>query len=555
MSGPGRVRIVPLGGLGEIGMNCMAVEAGDDIVVVDCGVTFPKTDLGIDTYYPDFSWLEARRDRVRAVLITHGHEDHIGALPYFLERFEVPVYGPAYALELARLRLDERGFGRNDVDLVVTKPRGRFRAGGFEIEPVRVTHSIADATALVLRTPAGTLVHTGDFKLDPSPSDGEVTDEARFRELGDEGVRLLLSDSTNVDSHGASASESVAARVLLGLVEGYPNRVIVGLFGSNVHRLHALGEVAMATGRKLVLLGRSVQTHVRAAMEQGRLNWPVDLVAAPEQAAALPRRKVLALATGTQSERLAALARLAARAHPLMTIDEGDRVVLSSRIIPGNEPAVMTMVGDLLRLGADVRTASTDPGVHVSGHAYRDEQSRMIDWVRPRGFLPVHGTLHHLHRHARLAAERGVSEVVVIENGEVAELGAESAFGRVSERAPAGKIPTWNGEDIPAQVLADREAMARAGVAFVTVVVNGAGRPVAPATVSTRGVLDEHADAAVLRDAAREVTKALSERPWPRARPTDEEIADLARLVTRKRLEQRVGKRPVTVANVVREKP
>jgi ribonuclease J len=547
--------LVPLGGLGEIGMNCMAIEAGNDIVVVDCGVTFPKSDLGIDTFYPDFSWLEARRDRVRAVLITHGHEDHIGALPYFLERFEVPVYGPAYALELARLRLDERGFGRNDVDLVPTKPRQRFQSGAFEIEPVRVTHSIADATALVLRTPAGTIVHTGDFKIDASPSDGEVTDEARFRELGDEGVRLLLSDSTNVDSHGSSASESVASGVLLGLVEGHPGRVIVGLFGSNVHRLHALGEIAMATGRKLVLLGRSVQTHVRAATEQGRLNWPVDLVASPEQAAALPRRKVLALATGTQAERLAALSRLAARTHPLMTIDEGDRVVLSSRIIPGNEPIVMNMVGDLLRLGADVRSASTDPGVHVSGHAYRDEQARMLDWVRPRGFLPVHGTLHHLHRHARLAAERGVSEVVVIENGEVAELDAEAPFTRGRERAPSGKIPTWNGEDIPVQVLADREAMARAGVAFVTVVVNAAGRPVAPATVSTRGVLDEGADAAVLRDAAREVTKALSDRPWPRARPTDEEIADLARLVTRKRLEQRVGKRPVTVANVVREKP
>jgi ribonuclease J len=554
VSDPTRVRLVPLGGLGEIGMNCMAVEAGGDIVVVDCGVTFPKSDLGIDTYYPDFSWLEARRDRVRAALITHGHEDHIGALPYFLERFDVPVYGPPYALELARLRLDERGFGRNDVKLVPTKPRGRFTAGAFEVEPVRVTHSIADATALVLRTPAGTLVHTGDFKLDPSPSDGEVTDEERFKELGDEGVRILLSDSTNVDAHGASASESVAARVLYGLVDGHPGRVIVGLFGSNVHRLHALGNVALATGRKLVLLGRSVQTHVRAAMEHGRLDWPVDLVAPPEQAAALPRRKVLALATGTQSERLAALSRLAARAHPVMTIDEGDRVVLSSRVIPGNEPAVMNMVGDLLRLGADVRLASTDPGVHVSGHAYRDEQSRMIDWVRPRAFLPVHGTLHHLHRHGRLAAERGVREVVVIENGEVAEFDAEAPFARASERAPSGKIPTWNGEDIPAQVLADREAMARAGVAFVTVIVNAQGRPVAPATVSTRGVLDEAADAPILRDAAREVTKALSDRSWARARPDDEEIADLARLVVRKRLEQRVGKRPVTVANVVRER-
>ncbi|RYE82663.1 MAG: ribonuclease J, partial [Myxococcales bacterium] len=242
------LRIIPLGGLGEIGMNCMALEADGEILVVDCGVTFPRVDLGIDTYRPDLSWLEERADQVKGLVLTHGHEDHIGAVPSFVDRFEVPVWGPEYALELAKLRLDEHGFRPNSYEMRVAKPRGRFRVGRFEVEPVRVTHSIADATALIIRTPAGTVLHTGDFKLDPGPVLSETTDEERLREVGDEGVRLLLSDSTNVDSVGWSGSEENASAVLRNLIETAPARVVVGLFASNVARLQTVGEIAASLG-------------------------------------------------------------------------------------------------------------------------------------------------------------------------------------------------------------------------------------------------------------------------------------------------------------------
>lgn len=535
-------------------MNCLALEVGGEILIVDCGVTFPRTDLGIDTYHPDFTWLEQRRDRIRGLVITHGHEDHIGAVPYFARRFDVPIWGPAYALELVRLRLEEHGYRPGSYNLVTATPRKRFEVGKFEVEPVRVTHSIADATALIIRSQAGTVVHTGDFKLDPDPTDGELTDEERLREVGDEGVRLLLSDSTNVDSLGSSGSEASAARMLEKVIADAPGRVIVGMFASNVQRLAALGDLARSLGRKLVLFGRSVHTHTRVAKDQKRIGWPADLVVPAEHLSSLKRREVLAVATGTQAERLAALWRMAFRTHPQVILDPGDRVIFSSRVIPGNEPNVMQMTNAFLRHGIEVRTAVTDPGIHVSGHAYRDEQAKMIDMVKPEGFIPVHGSLMHLHRHASLAKSKGVDEVIVIENGEIAELGQEKSLQKSKESATFGKVPTWGGMVIPEQVIADREAIARSGVAFVTVLVDGWGRPAGPTSLATRGVLDENADVTLLRDAAREVTKVLGERPWTRERPSDEEVSDAARQVVRRRLEQTVGKRPVVVGVVVRVK-
>lgn len=533
-------------------MNCLALEVDREILVIDCGVTFPRSDLGIDTFHPDFSWLEERQDRIKGLVLTHGHEDHIGAVPYFAARFDAPIWGPPYALELVRLRLEEHGFRRGEVDLRDAAPRKRFEAGRFEIEPVRVTHSIADAAALVVRTSAGTVLHTGDFKLDPTPGgDGDVTDEERLREVGDEGVRLLLSDSTNVDSHGTSASESVSREVLGRLIEESRFRVIVGLFASNVARLRALGEIAVRTRRRLVLLGRSVQTHARVARDQGRLPWPSDLVASPDELASLPRRDVIVVAGGTQAERQAALSRLASRSHQQLTLDPGDRVILSSRVIPGNEPAVVAMHGGFLRQGVEVRTPASDPGVHVSGHAYRDEQRRMIELTRPTSFVPVHGTVPHLHHHAALARDTGVGEVVVLENGEIAELG-DVPLARTDARARFGKIATWAGEEIPPSVLDDRVAIARAGIVFVTVLVDGRGRPAGPVAIATRGILDESQDGDLVDEAAREVERALRERPDGRERPSDAEIAELARVTARRRLDLSVGKRPVAVASVIR---
>jgi ribonuclease J len=544
--------VIPLGGLGEIGMNCMALEVGGEILVIDCGVTFPRVDLGIDTYRPDMTWLEEHRDAIRGLVITHGHEDHIGAVPYFVDRFDVPVWGPAYALELIKLRLEEQGFRQGSYDLRPALPRGRFAVGGFEVEPIRVTHSISEATALVVRTSEGVVVHTGDFKLDAEPCDGEMTDIERFSEVGKEGVRLLLSDSTNIDSPGTSGSESRAVEALSHVIDSAPGRVVVGMFASNVPRMAALGELALRSKRKVVLFGRSVQTHVRLGREHGQITWPSDLVVTPEVAMSLPRKSVLAIATGTQAERLAALWRMSVRAHPQLTLEPGDRVIFSSRLIPGNEPAVTLMTNGFLRHGIEVRTAVTDPGVHVSGHAYRDEQARMIDLVQPQGFLPIHGSLMHLHRHAELARTKGVREVVVLENGEIGEFGANFPLVKGPDHAQAGKIATWGGDDIPERVLTDREGLARSGIAFVTVLVDSRGKPTGPGAVATRGVLDELEDAAVLRETAREVHRALADRTWPRDRPSDEEVAELARTHARRRLEQAVGRRPLVVAQVVR---
>lgn len=532
----------------------MALEVGDEILVIDCGVTFPRSNLGIDIYHPDFAWLESRRDRIRGLVITHGHEDHIGAVPFFCERFDVPIWGPRYALELIKLRLAEHGYDDGEVDLRPISPRQRISIGKFDVEPIRVTHSISDATALLIHTLAGSVLHTGDFKLDPAPGDGECTDEERIAEAGRDGVRLLLSDSTNVDSHGRTQSEEVAAKVLREITNGCTGRVIIGMFASNIPRLKALGEIAMATNRKLLLLGRSVQTHVKIATELGRLHWPSDLLVNASDANSVPRKQLLAVASGTQAERQAALWRLSIRQHPLLTLDSGDRVVMSSRIIPGNDPNVVEMLGNFVRLGIEVRNPTSDPGVHVSGHAYRDEQSRMIELVQPKSFVPVHGTVMHLHRHAELARERGVDEVVVLENGEVGEFSEDAALRRSLETVPWGKVATWDGEPIPDRVLSDREAIARSGIAFVTVLVSGRGRPVGPATVATRGVLDEQNRGSVLKDAARDVVKALQDHTWTQERPSDEAVADLVRQVARRQIERAVGKRPVTVAQVVRVK-
>jgi ribonuclease J len=429
-------------------------------------------------------------------------------------------------------------------------PRRPFELGPFRVEPVRVSHSITDACALVLRTPAGTLVHTGDFKLDPSPPDGEPTDLERLGEVGREGVRLLLSDSTNIDAPGESGGEASVGAALERLVRSAAGRVVVGLFPSNVQRLRMLGELARRARRRICLLGRSVHTHVRAASQCARLEWPSDLVIPGDQAQACPRAELMVLASGTQAEPLAALSRLAARVHPVLTLDPGDLLVLSSRIIPGNDPAVFRMVGNFIRQGVVVHSRITDPAVHVSGHAHRDEQRAMIELVRPRGFVPVHGTLHHLKRHADFARELGVPEVLLAEDGDVVTVGADGL--RKTDFTMVGKVATYDGEEIPEEVLREREALGRAGIAVVTVTVDARGQLLAAPVVSTRGVLDEGEDTDLLRAAAVEVGKALDGRPFHAERPTDEQIVEVAQRAVRRNLDGITGSRPVTVVHVVR---
>ncbi|MEO8800076.1 MAG: ribonuclease J, partial [Polyangiaceae bacterium] len=530
------MRIFALGGLGEVGMNCLAIEDGGRVMLVDCGVTFDSRRLGVDVIHPEFAALDAYRDRIAGIFVTHGHEDHIGALPYFLRRFDVPIWGPKYALELVREKLGQFEVLEH-ATLIETEVRETYEVGPFLVEPIRVTHSIADATALAIETSIGTVIHTGDFKIDTQPTDGEHFDESRFAELGDKGVVLLMSDSTNVDSEGNAGNERSVSPKLETIVREAKGAVVVGLFASNVHRLRLLGEIALATGRKLVPLGRSVTLHREVATHTGYLSWPSDLVWSAENAKSLPRSKILAIATGTQAETRAALARLSRGDHPHFTVGRGDVVAFSSRIIPGNEPEVYRMMGDLLRRGVEVRSRATDKDIHVSGHAHRGEQRRMIELTRPKAFLPLHGTMHHLSRHAELAREAGVANVLVIENGAVAEVDANGTLEAVGN-VRAGRVYTNEGKAVADSVIRERSALAETGVisAFVRL-----GRTVT-IKLQSRGVVDGESGEKVLKsamfDAVRAVTALLG------AEPNDASVMETARLAIRRVIAKELGSKP-----------
>jgi ribonuclease J len=544
------LRLVPLGGLGEIGMNCLAIEQPDGILIVDCGSGFPHDDFGVDVLHPNFSWLLERAERVCGVFLTHGHEDHIGALPYLLAELDVPVWGPPHALALARRRLDDHDFERDEVTLFTTEPGKRYDVGPFEVEPVRVAHSIVEAMALAIRTYAGLVLHSGDFNFDDDPPDGEPTDAARLAALGDEGVELLLSDSTNIDVPERPGSERAVGETLERLIGAAAARAFVVMFASNVQRLMLLGQIAERAGRKICLLGRSLNSQVEIATRIGRLHWPSDLCVAPELARTWPRRELLVLAGGSQAEPRSAMARLAAGTHPELAVDPGDSVILSSRIIPGNDRAVFAMMSDLLRRGALVHTRVSDPGVHTSGHAGRSEQARMIELTRPRCFLPVHGTLHHMKRHAELAQGLGVGEVIVVENGTPVVLDA----GRLTAETPFLAEPiavAEGGEPLTVEARNRRAELGRAGLVAVSVLTDSRLRLIGEPRVTTRGVPavddDEAASAAIARAVARRLDRV---RSW---RGVD--LEDELRRAARRAAQELSGSRPVVELHLLVAEP
>lgn len=541
------VRLVPLGGLGEIGMNCLVIEHREGILVVDSGIGFPQDDLGVQLEHPDFTWLLERRERVRGVFITHGHEDHIGAVPHLLRELDrdVPVFAPAHALRLLESRFDEHGLEWERLQEV--SPRNRYSVGPFEVEPVRVSHSIIDATGLAIRTPAGLVVHTGDFDMDPGQPAGEPIDEARFRELGDEGVRLLLSDSTNVDTQERPGSEHAVGEALEDLVRAAPGRVFVAIFASNIHRMKMLGEIAQRAGRRICLLGRSLVKQQAAAQMLGRISWPSNLLVAPEQAASVPPESLLVLAGGTQAEQGSAMRRLASGSHQHLQLEPGDAVVFSSRIIPGNDRPVLDMTNDLLRLGVAVHTRFSDPAVHTSGHAGRSEQRRMLQWTRPRSFLPVHGTLHHLRRHAALAREEGVEDTLVVENGTPVILAAEEPL-RAGAPVPHGRVRVlWGGQPLAEETRRRRVDIARNGVALVTVQVTRKRRLLGAPAVTTRGVpvVDEE------RSALQRVRMAAAEAVERSRDHRMEGLEEPVRRAVRRELFELTGTRPVVEVHVI----
>jgi len=538
-----RLTLVPLGGLGEIGRNMLAIECEDDIIVIDSGLMFPAQEmLGVDLVIPDISWLLERSSRVRGIVLTHGHEDHIGALPYVLPRLPVPVFGTALTLGLLRNKLrDHRMIETTDVRTVA--PGDSVSLGCFGVEWVRTTHSIPDACALAVRTPVGMIVHSGDFKIDTTPVNGEPPDLARLARLGDDGVLLLLSDSTNAEQEGTTPSERTVGDALTPLFADASGRILMATFASNISRLQQAVDAARSSGRRCFVVGRSMLKNVKVAQELGYLAAPDALFVSPREHEHVADRELAILCTGAQGEPLSALARIAAGDHPMVRMREGDTVIISANPIPGNEESVHRTVNNLYRRGARVFS----PGrhrVHASGHGSREELKLLLALVRPRYFIPVHGEYRHLAAHTELAAAVGIpaERLMPVDNGTIVQVDAES-IRRTDGRARAGYVYVdgLSIEEAGDVVFRDRAQLAQDGAIIVVLTVErSTGQVVAGPDLVTRGFID---GTERLVDEAREHTLALLEGLAP---DTDASVwqgaihEGLARFLYR-----RTGRRPL----------
>jgi len=555
------LHLIPLGGLGEVGMNAMLLGTAEGRILLDCGVTFAGMDpdlgvrpLGVSIIHPDFSAALHQRpgrssEALRAIVLTHGHEDHIGALPYLLRDLPLPlppVFGPPYALELVKQRLEEMRVEKPSMHPIAVGET--FEAGPFAIEPYHVNHSIVDAMGLILRSPAGVVVHSGDFKIEDVPADAPFPRE-RLEALGDEGVALLLSDSTNSFAEGRSGDEKDAAEALDRLIADQPHRVVVALFASNVHRMRAAFAAAKKHDRRVLLLGRSVRKHFELARQLGHLKNVSSLVARPKDAQSMPRDQLLVLATGTQGEPPAALSKLARGEHRDLDLEAGDTVIMSSRIIPGLERSVLAVREQLERLGLRVLHRKTEPGVHVSGHAYADEQRMLIEWLRPKCFLPVHGTYGMMQRHAQLARDTGVGCVLSVENGAVVEL-------KNDELSVVGDVPSGRayiahgGVRVDDMMRRDRIRMGELGLIAVALPVQlgrskKRKRLTGPPRLEARGFLNEEVEDELLD----ECTEYLRDdfRKWGHEDETLEAVEERARRVVRRFFWKALRRKPEVV--------
>ncbi|HYR95934.1 MAG TPA: ribonuclease J [Candidatus Binatus sp.] len=542
------LRVIPLGGLGEIGLNLLVLEHGDTAIAVDCGVMFPDEQMpGIDVAIPDVTYLRSLGDRFRAIFLTHGHEDHIGALPYVLGEHRVPVWGTPLTLGFVRERLREHGIPAT----LATYGSEPCRVGPFSVEPFAMTHSIPDSVGLAIRTPVGTIVHTGDFKLDQTPLDGRVPDIGRLAELGAEGVLLLFSDSTNVEHAGITPSERSVGPELEAIFRQATGRVLVTTFSSHIHRIQQVVNIAVRHGRRVALVGRSLVSHVGVARDLGLLDVPeqalVDLAAARD----LPPERVALITAGSQAEATSALVRIAMDDHKLVRLAPGDVVVLSSRIIPGNERAISGLVNHLYRRGALVyydRVAR----VHVSGHASQEELKLVLNLVRPRHFVPVHGEYRHLVRHLRLATEVGIpaERCHLLEDGDVLEIDADGA--RRADRVTAGRVFV-DGKgigEVEGVVLRDRRHLSQDGLVLAVLAIHQrSGEIVAGPDLVSRGVVGEEASPEVLEAARTAVMDALAAIN-PEARSDPAEVKEEVHRALR-RYFKRLDRRPVILPFVM----
>ena len=462
--------VIPLGGIGEIGLNSTVFEYGDDMILVDCGIMFPdESMLGVDIVIPDFTYLLENREKLRGILITHGHEDHTGALPYLLKELNVPVYGTRLTLGLIKSKLEEHGLDEK-VELIPVRPRDKVKLGVFDVEFIRVTHSIVDGVGLGIKTPVGNVVHTGDFKIDPTPVDGELLDFHLFSQYGREGVLLLMSDSTNATKGGFTFSEKEVRRAFEDIFSKAKKRIIIATFASNIHRVQQAIDVAQMYGRKVILNGRSMVNNARIAAELGYLNIPEGMWRRLEDLKNMPEEEVVIITTGSQGEPMSAMDRMAMDEHKQIKVHAGDTVILSAKVIPGNEKSIARIINHLFMRGADVIYEKTSE-IHVSGHASKEELKLMLNIVKPKFFIPVHGEYRHLISHANLAKKVGIPEdnIFILKDGDVVELTEDSAAKRGFVTAGRVFIDGKGVGDVGDMVLRDRMKLASDGVVIVII--------------------------------------------------------------------------------------
>jgi ribonuclease J len=544
----GSMQIIPLGGLGEFGMNSMAIRYGDDVVVVDAGLMFPRDDmLGVDLVVPDFAYLVENREKVRAVILTHGHEDHIGALPYLLKEVPVPVYGTPLTIGFARGRLEENKL-LEEADLNYLRPRDTLDFGQLHVEILSMTHSIADSIGLAVTSPVGTIIHTGDFKLDQSPPNRTLTDYARLAYFGEKGVLALFSDSTNSERPGFTPSETQVRRHIEQIFYSSRNKIVVACFASSIHRIQIILELACEFGRRVVPVGRSMKENIGIASELGYLHIPAGVLTDIAECTAIPDDKLVILSTGSQGEPLAALTRLAFGKHKDLTVQDGDSVIISARVIPGNEGRVSRLINHFCRRGARVYDESRWM-MHVSGHASQEELKLMLNLTRPRFFIPVHGEYRQLFAHAQIAREVGIPKenVLIAETGDILLFDSDSV--RIDGKAQVGRrlIDEGGIAALDEVVVRDRQHLSEEGVVLAVVAVNKATGVVegTPELVS-RGHVQEEEGAAFLAEAREIIIKTIEEC-------TNEEredtlvLSEAIRTELKRYFRKRTGTRPMIV--------
>ncbi|MGB7605379.1 MAG: ribonuclease J [Lutisporaceae bacterium] len=507
-----KLKLIPLGGLQEIGKNMTAIEYKDTIIVIDCGLMFPDEEmLGIDLVIPDITYLIKNKEKVQAILLTHGHEDHIGALPYILRQINVPVYGTKLTLGLVENKLKEHGL-LGSVELKVIKPKDRIQVGDFEAEFIKTSHSIADSVAIAVHTPVGIIVHTGDFKVDYAPIDGERIDLHRFAELGKQGVLALLSDSTNVERPGYTMSESTVGGTFKDIFMDVNGRIIIATFASNIHRVQQAIDASVLFGRKVAVVGRSMINVLGVAAELGYMNIPEGVLIDIDTIDRYPADKVTIITTGSQGEPMSALSRMAASDHRKVNIVPSDLIIISATPIPGNEKLVTRVINQLFKKGADVIYESLAE-IHVSGHACQEELKLMQALVKPKFFIPVHGEYRHLKQHAQLAVKMGVDKnnVFILDNGSVLELTRDSA--RLNGTVTAGKVLVdgLGVGDVGNIVLRDRKHLSQDGLIVIVVTISKEnGQVVAGPDIISRGFVYVRESEDLMDDAKNIIKDALT---------------------------------------------